>query len=643
MKSQIAAALLGASTLFLSACGGGDSSNGGSSTATPGVTNTSSSEHSVVAGDTFEAKTSRPLPDSITALEPASCGNTQLPEGGRHYRVEMPSRVDGAAIVFEVFEPTLFDCQGKHPLILQGHGFSGSRTTEAGTDPLSPIQPLMDAGYTVISIDQRGHGESGGTVRVMDPDFAGEDLVQIVDWAEARLDFLKYRHNNLLLGAVGGSYGGGFQYLLYNVDPDQRMDAMVPQITWHDLTFSLNSGNVTKNYWILFLMLAGDLGTGGSMDPFLRSSLVDGLLQGYFPDAALDFMHYHSLSYFFDNERGLELYDSGNTQEYLLDPITGQIPVTSDGRYIIKTPQADPYPVDVLMFQGTRDSLFNFNEAYENFKSLKSAGGDVRLLTYPFGHHYLAPNVGLVQETLTNLGYYADNLPDYSNYEQDPLSAMNKCGTIDATAATVAWFDEKLFQRGNADEVITSGHDICYSLAPGDAVTAPEVTVGGQSFPIQTPLGTAVPTLLGVGGTLPTIVPLATLDEEAVIAGIPTATITISSGLAELDEQCLAATDPIFHIGTCDAILFAGVGVIRNGIPELIDEQVMPVRGFGEHKLDLVGIAERLQAGDQLVLMMYGQHPTYVGAFSRDLVSWVVQVSGEVSVPLLTADGQQPL
>ncbi len=624
-------------SLILTACGGGGGGDESpANLAAPEARDTPKDPAVATPG-----RSSRPLPASQAELAPASCdAGTEL-SGGRSYRVEMPSRVDGAAIVFQVFEPTLFDCQTRHPLILQGHGFSGSRSTEAGSEPMAPIEPLIDAGYTVISIDQRGHGESGGSIRVMDPDLEGEDLVQIVDWAENQLDYLAYRNDNLLLGAVGGSYGGGFQYLLYNVDPDQRMDAMVPQITWHDLTYSLNPGDVTKNYWLLALSALGDSQTGFSMDPFLRSSLLEGILANRFPDPALDFLHYHSPSYFSDNERGVEILDSGNTTEYTLDPITGQVPVTSDGRYIVKTPMADPYPVDVLMFQGTRDNLFPFNDAYENFLTMKQAGGDVRLLTYPFGHHYLSPSVGLIQESLQNGQFYAEALPQLAD---QGLAILSSCGDIEVVQATLAWFNDKLLGRGDADNVITSGQQICYSLDPDDSVNAPEVTVGGQGFAIGGLLQTPVTALAGAN-PIPTLVALTDLSEEAVIAGIPTADITLSLGSETLDSQCLETSEPLLGIGTCDAILFVGVGVIRGGmsVPELIDEQVQPLRGLGRHEVQLTGIAERLQAGDRLVLMLYGQHPTFVGAFSRDLTSYLIQVSGEVKLPLLTADGQAAL
>ncbi|MGM0769288.1 MAG: alpha/beta hydrolase family protein [Pseudomonadota bacterium] len=639
--------VIGAGALLLSACGGGGggSSDGGSGSSVQGDTDSRESTPAATSPEPTTRTIDRPLTASQSELEHASCDADTNLSGGRSYRVEMPSRVDGAAIVFQVFEPSQFDCRTEHPLILQGHGFSGSRSTEAGDDPLAPIAPLVNAGFTVISIDQRGHGESGGTIRVMDPDFEGEDLVQIVDWAETHLDYLKYRDDNLLLGGIGGSYGGGFQYLLYNVDPDQRMDAMVPHITWHDLTYSLNPGNVTKNYWLAFLSVAGDTGSGGSMDPLLRSSLIDGILQNRFPEPALDFLHYHSPSYFWENERDLQLFDSGNSQEYLLDPLTGQIPVTSDGRYVIKTPQKVPYPIDVLMFQGMRDSLFPFNEAWENYRELKAAGGDVRLLTYPFSHHYLAPNVGLIQETIPSLDFYAKALPELAGAG---LNVLASCGDINANQAAVAWFNEKLLDRGNADNVITTGDQICYTLTPGDAVSAPEVTVGGSRFPVSREIfGQEVPVtaLTGLAGLIPAGIPLTTLETDAVIAGIPTATLNLGAVIAGTEDLCLDTSDPLTATGTCDAILFVGVGVIRGGasVPELIDEQVQPVRGFGEHDIELTGIAERLEAGDQLVLMLYGQHPTFLGAFSRDLTVASVNVSGEVALPLLTSDGQQVL
>jgi hypothetical protein len=134
---------------------------------------------------------------------------------------------------------------------------------------------LLDAGYGVISIDERGHGESGGKIRILDPDFEGKDLVQIIDWAEDHLAWLAYRNANLILGAIGGSYGGGFQHTIYAHDPQKRLDAIAPEITWHDLRYSLFSGGVFKTFWAVTLSAAGNA-TPGGQDQEVNDGLVNG-------------------------------------------------------------------------------------------------------------------------------------------------------------------------------------------------------------------------------------------------------------------------------------------------------------------------------------------------------------------------------
>jgi len=560
----------------------------------------------------------------------ASCGRGQNLDGGRVYRVEVPSRVDGEAIVFQLFEPDHFDCAGKHALVLEGHGYSGSRQTSKGDSGGAvpgigggaPLADLTAAGYAVISIDQRGHGESGGTVRVMDPDFEGEDLVAIVDWAEQHLDYLAYRGDNLVLGSIGGSYGGMYQYLLYGKDPDARLDAMVPEIAPHDLTFALTPGGIVKSYWALFLAAAGDANTGLGQDPFIRATLLEGAVTNQFPGAALPFFAYHSLSYFCDNPRGLVVDNDGDTSEYELDPLTSLLPVTAGGQYVVKTGRHALPKVDALLFQGTRDDLFNFNEAYRNYQCLTRAGGDVRLLTYQFGHHFLSPNTGLLVE-----GVNAQDLP-----------LTRRCGSIDANAATLAFFGEKLQGVGSTDSVVTTGQDVCFGLTENDAVSLPQVPVGGTEFPIALPGG--LPAVVPIASAVPVIVPLTAAGEGGeVIAGIPTAHISVTRGDPVLDSLCQEATDPLLHLGICDSTIFVGLGVIKTGsvpplVPELIDEQVMPVRGIGEFDIELVGVAERIAAGDQIVLLLYGLQDGYAFTTSRDVTTPLLLVSGTLRVPL---------
>ncbi len=548
----------------------------------------------------------------------ASCASQENLAGGRSYQVIIPSRVDEEPISFQVHEPAGFDCAGRHALILQGHGYSGSRSTAVGA-----FANLTDNGYAVISIDQRGSPDSGGTVRVMDPDFEGEDLVAIVDWAEQHLDWLKYRDGNLLLGAIGGSYGGMYQYLLLNKDPQRRLDAIVPEIAPHDLTYSLNPNGVVKSYWAMVLAGAGDAQTEFGQDSFIRATLVEGAVTGQFPAGAIPFFAYHSMRYFCENPLDLQVGDAGDTASYLADPAYQFLPLTGDGQYTVLTPSPRSVPpVDALLWQGPRDDLFNLNEAWKNYQCLKAAGGDVRLLSYSYGHHFLSPNLGLAE-----MGLASGSLP-----------LETECGPISKEAATLAWFNDKLLGLGDADTVISSGQDICFSLDPGDAVSLPEMPVGGSEFPIALPGGLPVPVTLGTA--LPQIVPLSVAGEGSeVLAGIPTAEVTLSYGDPALDGLCLEETDPILRAGTCDATVFLGLGVIKLGSalplsPELIEEQVIPVRGIGSHQIEMVGVAERIQPGDQIVLLVYGLNDAFFASTSHDPAAAVVGVSGTLRVPL---------
>src|SRR3546814_19316275 len=89
---------------------------------------------------------------------------------------------------------------------MKGRG-EGRAREHAAADG-SFIKRLNDAGYYVISIDERGFGESSGTVRVMDPEYEGQDLIAVLDWAE-NLEGLRRRNNGaMMVGSYGGSYGG---------------------------------------------------------------------------------------------------------------------------------------------------------------------------------------------------------------------------------------------------------------------------------------------------------------------------------------------------------------------------------------------------------------------------------------------------
>lgn len=573
-------AIAAAAVLLLNACGGSGAPGGGASSVpldAPGVTNP--------APGVPAAGQSRP---------------------GQVYDVYITAPGTGDKVAFTVFEPATLTGGQHYPLVLHSHGFSASRSTSLQGNPvagaLSPgndeIATLVANGYGVISIDERGHGESSGTIRVMDPDYEGKDLLAVLDWAEARLAWLAYgpsadgsESHNLVVGSIGGSYGGMYQFLLHDIDPKHRLDALVPEIAPGDLVFSLFPNNTIKAGWDSVLFAIGN--TAGSnldrfhFDPYVLNLFTTDLVTNQTAPDHLDFFRYHSNRYFCDGQPVATNGGPGTAPEHA--------PVR-------------PRRINAMFWQGFRDTLFNFNEAYNNYQCYRRAGGDVRLLTYQYGHNALqvVPDPG---ELL---------------YQPPGDFLQTQCGTLSKNDATLAFFNEHLKgQRGAAASVPTQ---VCLSLSGTDAVQVDTVRTGKTGTPIDVPATTVVTGLLDV----PVVADLGiTVGANGdVIGGIPHLSVTLT------DTLPVPALD-------ADPIVFVGIGQRRASAPlawDLIDNQLTPLRGYGVHDLDMTGIAERLAPGDQLALLFYGAHDQYHATGSLNVASptiTTVRVSGQVWLPLL--------
>ena len=461
-NKMLLVALLGA-TLGLAACGSDDTPAG-----VAGPNNPTNPNEEVEPTITLVANFKNPDPEAVQRqFTSTACSDnaTQQREGGGIYSVNLQS-ASGHNIAFTVFEPAEFNCDLGNPLVLEGHGYGGSRASS----PRGIMGNLIEAGAGVISIDQRGFGESGGSVRVMDPDFEGQDLLQILDWAEANLDWLRYasspkpagnREFNMVAGATGGSYGGGYQMLIHNVDPLKRLDALTPDIAWNDLRYSLNPGGAygvenfepaegnikptgtVKSGWALLLVAGGETGSlqpklqaGDPMalqtsgqDNLIRETLLRGATANRFPEGALEFFRYHSPSYWCDPE-------APGAQTFLQSEVTPGLA------------QKTPDPVDILFTQGFRDTLFNFNDAFHNFSCYraleddKGKKADVRLLTHQSGHILpLSPSMVPGLADLTEQG--AQN--GLNEIEFQKPGGPFACGALSIPEAQFAFLVEKLF------------------------------------------------------------------------------------------------------------------------------------------------------------------------------------------------------
>ena len=564
----------------------------------------------------------------------------------RDYRASAVNPNDGVEIALTVMQPELAAGESA-PLILHGHGFGGARlpnryersvyeTLSGGILPSTEAaRRAADAGYFVISFDQRGFGDSGGRVEIMDPAVEGADISAILDWAMQEMperERLACDDGDPRVGGLGLSYGGGFQLIGACVDP--RFDAIVPTATWHDLRYSLAPDNVVKTAWGAALVALGVPTSGVRLDPMLYRALLEGLISPLtgrgLSQAITDRLYNSSPVSFYDGE------------------------VARDGERVADPTRRTP-AVDALLVQGVGDTLFNLNEALHNAEALRAAGNDVQVIAMQYGH-----SLPFLQD-IDRIAYQTD-------------AALHIDGeTYETAALELAWLDWKL--KGRTPERSIPRHTIILDdetslmfdelpIGTGDhgptVEFAGEATTGGLDLLLgilrrqsvsrlwSLVTGTAANALHAIKRVFDSDKP-ASGDDTALIARLVNALPSdhldeLASGgtflpltVIERDDQAIAGVPHAdIEVSGDDAtpIAFVGIGVRRGsgGATILLNKQVRPIRGAGRRSLELNGVSHRLHAGDELGLMVYGYHPQYLASFSA--IPGRIAVRGRIALPI---------
>lgn len=527
---------------------------------------------------------------------------------GISYEVRLASDVDGERIAFIIHEPDSVDPADDYPIIGQAHGYSGSRTTGRNS---TLFAGLLGNGYGMYSMDQRGHGQSGGQIRLLDPDFEGLDMLQIVDWIGDNIGWLDFSENpdnpeDFLFGSIGLSYGGGFQHTLLRLDPQQRLDAMAPDITWYDLRYSINTNNVFKTKWAL--LLAGlAQSTPGGQHQEVDDGLQRGVSTGDLNDTEKALLYRSSMAYNCDGTNVGDMIQNGDGE-----PI-------DVGRLIT--------PIPAFYTQGPSDTLFDLTETWRNYNCLRSIDPEVDLRVWTqHGSH-------------------------------DDLGGSRSCGNVTAATATVAFFDRHLKGQTDALDGIPA---FCFNLgdeAGGDTFNAVTRTAA-EGFPVGDagnsaisntdaslvdPISsTPIPFALSQGNsTVQNVEVYTAMQDGEVLAGIPT---------IDLDIQRTPNSEPV----PFDGILFVGISIRRsNGVTfELPNQtsgtgtgQVTPFRDTqitaGEIQ-ELAGITATLNTGDVVAVRYSANDPTYQNNGTRE-PGISVTIGATVNLPLLGVRGDDAM
>lgn len=248
--------------------------------------------------------------------------------------------VDGTTLAARMYEP---DDPGPHPAVLMTHGLGLTKELLHCT-----AARYAANGYVVLAYDSRGFGDSGGVAAVNGPKEV-RDVSVLLDWLADR-ESVQGDDDDLRVGMDGGSYGGGIQLLA--AAHDDRIDAIVPRVAWHDLVYSGAPNGAIKSGWLTALIGAGEVTTrltgefATSIDPRLREWYEEALVTNELPADAVAYFRRRS-----------------------------------PAQYI------DDIEAATLVVSGWYDTLFPPSEAFANYRQISRNDVDTRLVMYAGGHN----------------------------------------------------------------------------------------------------------------------------------------------------------------------------------------------------------------------------------------------------------------
>jgi hypothetical protein len=295
-----------------------------------------------------------------------------------------PKNDTTCTIQADLYTPDGASAQHPVPAILATNGFGGSKADNAPTAAF-----YADRGFAFLSYSGLGFGGSSCKITWDDPEWdgkAGSQLISFLGGSKAARDGTKIddivhdatahdgvsRSDDPRVGMLGGSYAGAAQLAIASLDP--RLDTIIPDSTWNDLSYSFapnNTDNATggvssatpgvfKLDWPAIFAVDGT--SGGTQDAVDdQDSSHVGPCPNY-ADAMCPAVA----------ESAATGYPSAETMAFL--------------RHASVTSYVSKIRIPTFLIQGQSDNLFYTNEAAATYESLRAQGTPVRMLWKSGGH-----------------------------------------------------------------------------------------------------------------------------------------------------------------------------------------------------------------------------------------------------------------
>ena len=521
------------------------------------------------------------------------------------------------------------------PAILMTHGFGGSKDNN---ETLSTAEFFAAHGYVVLTYSASGFGSSGGCITLHSSDYDVKIARQLISKVLEPNRFVQRDRKGVLVGTIGGSYGGGIQLPL--AARDKRIRATIPGRTWGNLAYSLvpnnyivpgdptglshelNSQGVFKFEWTSLFYALGNtqpaMGNGGC--PQAKAASGD----------------------------PAELAAAGACQGFYLAVCRIYTKLTSQGttdaegrRYVAKAsvPRVlKRITAPTLLVQGQSDTLFNLNDASSTYLALKRRGVPVGMIWNSGGHGGYTSQPGEceaydgVRRTVRQM--------DRCYLSVRALGWMNRWlrGKRGGRGPAFTYYRDWVDYRGSGanDEqygvrpLRFNAAGTVYALSGDDALTAPSRAEAGSVSIVNPPGGlpaayTETSNFTGPDAS-PSAQDIAPSEIEGQFASFTTAPFARHRVSVGIPTAHLEIANAASQAGQ-DLVFFAKMyDVAPDGSVELIHRLIAPVRvpaaAVGEPvDLALAGFAHRFDAGHSARLVLATTDQTSYNAKVADVVT----------------------
>jgi putative CocE/NonD family hydrolase len=569
----------------------------------------------------------------------------------------------------DLYVPAGVNKRHRAPALLATNGFGGTKEDQAELAQGFGEEGYVTLSYTglgfvdgdacPITLDDREHdgAAAGQLMRLL----GGDRSVVAVDDATGqrvvvdevlREDRISGVPNDPAVGMTGGSYGGQIQFAAAGYEHaagTDRLDAIVPLITWNDLSYSLapensalpggtaESGSVssaqtgvfTYQWAALFTTVGvsnGAVDASALLDPAQAPGYLENNCVNFEPQVCQALLEIATTGY--PSPASIDYLRSNSVASYLSD---------------VRVP--------TLIGQGQADTLFNLQESVATYTALEEQGTPVSLVWQSWGHSDSSPVAGEL-----DLRHPADSyegrraLAWFDHYVRGtgPAPAQDfryfrdwayranggDAGAIDAAYAVAPSFPPATSARtwylSGGQTVPGVGGAVVgdpAALTPGGGALVADgtaVTGGTSSYGSPAPVGPNYSETSGVDQTRPVADPPGTaisfasapLPSPVDVVGSPRVTVRLDSATAaaaqgSTDGQ-LVAYAKLYDVGP-------------DGTPvELPNRLISPVRVADVGRpvsVELPAIVHRFEAGHRLALVLAGGDMAYRGSNARHAVT----------------------